>query len=96
MVAYVVVDVEVNDDERYAGYLEAANGTHAPFGGRFLARGTSVHGLEGDWSPKRFVIIEFPDRKAARDWYESDGCQAARRRRLGAATFRAVIVDGIP
>ena len=76
--AYVVIQVKVKDAARYAAYLAAAEGTHAPFGGRFLARGGTITPLEGDWSPPRFVVIEFPTREAALAWYRSPGYQAAR------------------
>ncbi|MFO1534856.1 MAG: DUF1330 domain-containing protein [Thermoplasmatota archaeon] len=52
--------------------------------------------LEGEWRPTRLVVIEFPDREAARRWFASPEYQQAARARRGAADFRAVLVDGLP
>ena len=93
---YVVIDVEVHDQKAYAEYLRLAEPTHAPFQGKFLVRGGNAESLEDTWLPKRFVIIEFPTRANAKAWYESQGYQHARKARLGAAKFRAILVDGVP
>lgn len=94
MVAYVVIEVDVKDSAAYAKYMDAARGTHDPFGGRFLARGGAITPLEGDWKPPRFVTIEFPSVEKAQGWYNSSAYQAARRLRLKAAKMRAFIVEG--
>jgi uncharacterized protein (DUF1330 family)/mannose-6-phosphate isomerase-like protein (cupin superfamily) len=96
MAAYVIIQVEVTDPTAYAKYMQAANGTHDAFGGRFVARGGAITPLEGDWTPPRFVVIEFPSTEKALGWYRSPGYQAARRLRLGAAKFQAFIVEGLP
>ena len=36
------------------------------YGGRFLARGPAPEMLEGDWTPKRLVLLEFPSVEQAR------------------------------
>ena len=93
---YVVIDVDVNDPRAYAEYLRLAEPTHAPFHGRFLVRGGNAEPLEDGWRPTRVVVIEFPTRNAAKDWYHSAAYQRARKARLGAARFRAILLDGLP
>ena len=51
--------------------------------------------LEGDWQPKRLVLLEFPDLEAAKRLYASPEYQAAKRLRDGAAGFNLVAVEGI-
>src|SRR5687767_14197312 len=94
--AYVVIDVEVTNGGAYQEYLQMANGTHDPYGGRFVVRGGNPEPVEGGWATKRVVIIEFPTRENALRWYRSAEYQRARQKRLGAADFRAVIVDALP
>ncbi|WP_222547461.1 DUF1330 domain-containing protein [Asaia lannensis] len=50
--------------------------------------------LEGE-GPEGIVILEFPDREAAMNWYESDAYRAAREHRFRGATYRATLVDGV-
>ena len=60
MPAYVINDMVVTDPELFERYKQLSPPTVAQYGGRFLARGGQIENLEGDWSPQRVVIIEFP------------------------------------
>ena len=94
MPAYVIVEVEVTDPERYREYMAASPGAVAAGGGRFVARGGETVTLEGDWDPARIVVLEFPDLETAKRWYDSEEYRAARQLREGAAVFRAIAVAG--
>ena len=61
MPAYLIVDCEVTDPERYEAYKQLAPPAIAKYGGRYLVRGGDVTPLEGDWRPNRVVVLEFPD-----------------------------------
>ena len=86
--AYVIVDMNVTDPEKYKGYVALAGPSVEAGGGRFIVRGGATEVLEGDRQPNRTVILEFPDMDAARSWYNSpalhrgSGCPRRRRRRL--------------
>jgi uncharacterized protein (DUF1330 family) len=95
MPAYVIVETDVTDPERYERYKAAATEAVTAAGGRYVARGGELAVLEGDWRPARLVVLEFQDLAAARRWYESEGYQAARRLREGAARMSLVAVQGI-
>jgi uncharacterized protein (DUF1330 family) len=95
MPAYVIVETDVRDPEQYERYKAASPGSVAAGGGRFVARGGELAVLEGDWSPSRIVILEFPDLEAAKRWYESPGYQDVKALREGAATLRMVAVEGV-
>ncbi len=95
MPAYVIVETDITDPERYARYMAATPAAIAAAGGRFLARGGEVAVLEGDWQPSRLVVIEFEDLAAAKRFYESEAYQAAKDLRAGAAHMRMVAVEGI-
>ena len=62
--AYVIVQVDVKDPVRYDDYKQMVPPSLEKFGGRFLVRGGKTHTMEGDWAPKRFVMVEFPTRRA--------------------------------
>jgi len=68
--AYLVANVEVTDPAAYEEYRTKVPGTVAAYGGRYLARAGAAEVLEGDWSPKRFVILEFPSLGRLKAWYQ--------------------------
>jgi uncharacterized protein (DUF1330 family) len=93
--AYVIVDMDVTDPDRYAAaYVPLAGPAVEAAGGRYLARGGRTEVLEGDRQPHRTVILEFPDLDAARAWYESPAYVEARAAREGAATGSFIAVEG--
>ena len=95
MPAYVIVDCEVSDPERYEMYKQLAPPAIAKYGGRYLVRGGDVTPLEGDWRPNRVVILEFPDVEAAKRFYASPEYGAARAKRAGAARMNMILVPGL-
>jgi uncharacterized protein (DUF1330 family) len=95
MPAYVIVDIDVTDPERYEQYKAATPATLEAAGGRFLVRGGAVTILEGDWQPSRLVVLEFENLAAAERWYESAAYQAAKKLREGGARMRMVAVQGL-
>lgn len=94
MSAYVLVDIDVHDPEALAAYRKVGVPTIAAHGGRVLARSDEVVVLEGEWKPRRVVIMEFDDIEAARRWHASPEYQRARALRLGAATTHSVALPG--
>jgi uncharacterized protein (DUF1330 family) len=93
--AYIIVETDIHDPEQYELYKQASPAAVAAGGGRFIVRGGELAVLEGDWQPKRLVLLEFPDLDAAKRFYESPEYQAARRLREGAAALRMVAVEGV-
>src|SRR5215207_159545 len=94
MPAYVIVETDVHDPERYEQYKELATRTVAAAGGRYVVRGGELAVLEGDWRPKRLVVLEFDGLDAAKRWYASTEYGEARALREGAANLRMVAVQG--
>lgn len=95
MAAYMVGRVEVTDLEKWKEYAAAAGPATEKFGGKYIARGGELVGLENhEDEGKRIVIVEFPDMDAAKAWYASTEYQAAKEKREGAGYARFMIVDG--
>jgi uncharacterized protein (DUF1330 family) len=95
MPAYVVIDIEVNDPAAYEDYKRLAPPAIAAYGGRYLARGGRTETLEGDWSPKRLVILEFDSIERARAWWASEEYREAKELRQRCASARMVVVEGL-
>jgi uncharacterized protein (DUF1330 family) len=95
MPAYVVVNLTVHDPVPYETYRQLAPPTITAHGGRYLVRGGKVDVKEGDWSPSRLVILEFPDVASAQAWWGSEGYAGPKALRQSCADAQLVIVEGI-
>jgi uncharacterized protein (DUF1330 family) len=95
MPAYLIVETDITDPVQYEEYKAASPGAIAAHGGRFVVRGGETAVLEGEWRPKRLVVVEFDDLEAARHFYDSPEYQAARKLREGAASLNMVAVEGL-
>ena len=95
MAAYVVVEIEVLDKDRYEHYKQLTPPTLAPYGGRFIVRGGAAETLEGDWSPPRFVIVEFPSIEQAKAWWASAEYAEAKALRQATARTQMIVVAGV-
>jgi uncharacterized protein (DUF1330 family) len=94
MPAYVVVDIQVQDPARYEEYKRQAAPSVTAFGGRYLVRGGALTKLEGDWTPGRFVILEFPSVARAKEWWNSDLYRPIKAIRHATARSNMVLVEG--
>jgi len=92
--AYVIVDVEVTDRERYEEYKRLSTLAAQRYGGTFIVRGGDVSVLEGDWRPHRLVVLEFADEESARRWYDSPEYREAMQIRHETATSSLILVPG--
>ena len=95
MPAYIVVEVKVNDPERYEKYKAMVPQSLAAYGGRFLVRGGKVENLEGEWAPKRFVMVEVPSVEKAKAWWNSNEYAEAKALRHATAKSQMIVVEGV-
>ena len=94
MSAYVINDMEVTDPALMEEYKKLSPPTVAKFGGKFLARGGKVETVEGDWSPTRLVILEFPTVEDAKAWVDSVDYAPAKKMRQQATNSNLIIIEG--
>ena len=84
----------ISDPQKLAAYAKLAPDAVAPFGGRYLARGTAAAAYEAELK-ERIVMSEFPSVEKAITTYESPGYQAALKA-LGDGAVRDIrIVEGL-
>ena len=94
MSAYVILDIEVTDPVVYEEYKKQSTGAAAAFGGRFVVRGGKAEVWEGERTPSRVVVLEFPSVARAKEWYESDLYRPARALREASARTSMIVVEG--
>lgn len=95
MAAYVIAQLEVTDANAFERYRQQVPATLVAFGGRFIVRGGATETLEGEWQPKRLVIIEFPDRAAANAWWGSQAYSEPKALRQQSARTQLLVVEGV-
>jgi uncharacterized protein (DUF1330 family) len=89
---WVTIYRKISDPAKLARYAELAPKATAPFGGKYLARGTAANAYEAGLKD-RIVISEFPSVEQARAAYESAGYQDALKA-LGDGAVRDVRIVG--
>ncbi len=91
---YVILTVNINDQDAFQGYVEKATGTIMAQGGSAAVVDDAVEVIEGEWPWGRTVVLEFESVDKAREWYNSPEYQAIVGERHAAADANAVIVGG--
>jgi len=95
MAAFVIVDIDVTDPVGYEEYKKLAGLTVALHGGRYVVRGGAVDTLEGDWSPSRFVVLEFETVTQAKAWWNSPEYRPAKEIRQRTARTNMIVAEGL-
>ena len=95
MSAYLVVQIDVTDPERYDQYRKMVPSTLEQYGGKFLIRGGPVETLEGSWHPSRFVVIEFDNIEQAKAWWSSEEYKPAKELRQKTSNTEMILVEGV-
>lgn len=95
MAAYVIFDVEIRDPGRYQDFMARVKPALAEAGARYLARGGAHKVYEGDWRPRRIVLLEFPSIEAWESFYYGPVYQGLKSIRDECSSARLVSVEGL-
>ncbi|HEY7500872.1 MAG TPA: DUF1330 domain-containing protein [Vicinamibacterales bacterium] len=95
MAAYVIAMVDIKDPVRYEQYRQMVTPTITAFGGRFIVRGGRSDVLEGAWTPRRVVVLEFPSVERAKAWWSSSEYAEARAIRQATSEGTLIVVEGV-
>lgn len=85
-------DVIMNDE--VVEYLNKIDETLKPFGGKFIIHGSLPQVLEGSWSGD-LIVIEFPNKQSANDWYSSKAYQRIATLRTNNSKGNILIFEGV-
>ena len=95
MSAYVIVEIDIVDPAGYEEYKKLAGATVEKYGGKYVARGGKTEVLEGDWQPKRIVVLQFDSMQRAKDWLHCEEYREPRKMRHRTAKTNMVLVEGV-
>ena len=95
MSAVIIFDVEIRDPVRYQSFMSAVKPALAAAGAHYLARGGAHKVYEGDWRPRRIVVLEFPSIAAWETFYYGPVYQGLKAIRDECSSARLVSVEGL-
>jgi uncharacterized protein (DUF1330 family) len=95
MAGYVIVEIEVTDPVGYEEYKKLAGATVTQYGGKYIVRGGAAETLEGDWQPKRIVILQFENVQRAKEWLNCPEYREPRKMRHRTAKTKMIVVEGL-
>jgi uncharacterized protein (DUF1330 family) len=91
---FLYAEFEVHDASGFEKYREQVGAVSAAFDGRYVVRRSEPVVLDGEWSPKRLVIIEFDSPEQVRAFYDSPAYQAILPFRLGSTKGHVLLLTG--
>lgn len=94
MAGYVIAEVEVHDPAGYEEYRSQTLATVQKYDGEFIVRGGQVDVLEGEWYPKRLIVIRFASTDRAREWADGPEYSAIKGIRQRTAKSNVIIIEG--
>ena len=95
MPAYIIVEINITDPAGYEEYRRLGPPTVAAYGGKFVVRGGTIEVLEGDWSPKRLVVLEFESADRAKQWWSSQEYRIPKQIRQKTSLTNMIVVEGV-
>ena len=94
MSAYVIVEIDIVDPVGYDEYKKQAAATVEKYGGKYIVRGGRTEVLEGDWQPKRIVVLQFDSMQRAKEWLNCEQYREPRKMRHRTARTNMIVVEG--
>ena len=94
MSVYMIIDIQVKDNEMYSKYIEKVPEIISKYGGRYLTRGGKIIPLTGNWNPERIVLIQVDSIEQLQRCFQSPEYLEIAPLREQATVSRAIIVEG--
>ncbi len=92
---YAVAELDVTDSSWVRDYVAQVTPMVERRGGRYLARTTQIEQVEGERAPAQIaLIIEWPSKQAANDFYASEEYRSHREARRAGARNEFLLVAG--
>src|SRR5262249_13087751 len=76
-------------------YKKLAGASVEKYGGKYIVRGGKTEVLEGDWQPKRIVVLEFESAQRAKEWLNCEEYREPRKMRHRTARTNMILVEGM-
>jgi uncharacterized protein (DUF1330 family) len=95
MPAYLISTIDVTDPAGYEEYRRMVGPVLEKYGGKFIVRGGRIDYVEGEWQPKRVVVVEFESMEKARAFSDAPEYAPAKAARHRTSVSSVIIVEGV-
>jgi uncharacterized protein (DUF1330 family) len=94
MKGYLLLDFSINDLVGFKEYIDKIPEYIEKHGGRYIVQGSEPETMEGDWSPERVVVLEFPSPSKAREFLGDPDAQELFSIRHKTTTSKLILAEG--
>lgn len=94
MKAYLVLDFSITNMELFMEYVEKIPQQIERHLGKYIVRGVVPTIVEGDWTPERVVILEFPSKQNAEQFLADPDSQQLFEIRHQNTVSKLILLDG--
>ena len=94
MSAYVIVQINVTNNQNYKKYLDQVTPIVKRFQGEYIVRAGKYKVLLGNWDYSRTVIVKFQNYEAAINWYNSKEYEPIKKIREENSEGNCIIIEG--
>jgi uncharacterized protein (DUF1330 family) len=97
MASYLIGQVIVHDQERFAPYVERTSALIARYGGEVLDVVRAIEVVEGEWPIGALTaLVRFPDEASLRAFWDSPENATMKDLRHGSATSNVALCLSLP
>ena len=93
MAAFMIVQANITDPEKFMEYAKRTPPLITQFGGRYRCMRAEVEQLEGKPDNRKIVVSEWPSMDAARTFWHSPEYEEVKRYREGAGEFDVYLIE---
>lgn len=94
MAVYLVVEIEIKDQELYSDYVNKVYDIVTAYGGKYIVRGGRVMLVSGNWNPERIIMVEFPNIQQMQNCFQSPQYLEIASLREQSTMSKAIVVEG--
>lgn len=91
---YAIAEINMTDPSWIRDYVANVTPMVERRGGRYLARTPKIEQVEGERAPQGFLLIEWPSKEAADEFYESEEYRPYRESRQAGSTGELFLIAG--
>ena len=91
---YLIGDVDIHNMEEYKIYMQNTKPIVEKYSGEYLVRGGTMDAKDTQlWKPTRMVLIKFPNKPSADEFYQSEEYKPFKEMRHKNASSTMIFVE---
>jgi uncharacterized protein (DUF1330 family) len=94
MKGYLILDFTIKEFGSLKEYIDKIPEYIKKHGGRYIVQGSVPETMEGDWSPERVVVLEFPSTSKAKEFLGDPDAQNLFSIRHNTTTSKLILAEG--